>query len=84
MEKSLTAAVVALSADTGRTLAVARQVGALERGALLATLRKVSIARWAVVVKRLADDPSYVDEMSTADIDQARSLCHDLLVEVAA
>lgn len=82
--QSLTVAVAELSQDTGRTLSVARKVGALERAALLDTLRRLNIARWAVVLHRLAGDPRYEGEFSPADVAQARSLAHTLAVEMAA
>lgn len=77
-------AVLTLSADTGRTLRVLKSLGALEREAFLSELRPLNIARWAVVVHRLASEPAYVGEFSAADIMQARSLAHTLATEVAA
>lgn len=82
--QSLSAAVAELSQDTGRTLSVARKVGALERAALLDTLRRLNIARWAVVLHRLASDPRHDGEFSPDDVEQARRLARTLAVEVAA
>lgn len=83
-KRNLRAAVSALSEDTGRTLSVCRKVGALERTALLDTLRGLNVARWAVIVHRLSGDPAYRDEFNAEDVKRAHALCHDLLTEVAA
>lgn len=84
MGANLRAAIMAVSADTGRTLDVLRSVGALERSIFLDHLRTLNVARWAVAVHRLASEPAYSGEFLPADVQQARNLARTLALEVAA
>lgn len=81
---NLRSAVLTLSEDTGRTLSVLKSLSSLEREVFLTTLRPLNVARWAVVVHRLASDHAYRDELSPADIAQARNLARTLVLEAVA
>lgn len=82
MRSNLTSAVASVAADTGRTLAILREVGAIERDIFLTELRRLNIARWAVAVHRLAAD--HPGDFSPEDVQQARRLARTLVLEVAA